>query len=59
MITIGRELSRKGGTMSNVIGYYGDDELNCISCATEGEEATEESVPNGFTCATCGVVVNA
>ena len=45
--------------MSNVIGYYGDDELNCISCAIEGEEATEEAVPNGFTCATCGVVVNA
>lgn len=41
----------------DVIGYY-TDELNCVSCATEGEPATSEALPDGFTCATCEVVVN-
>lgn len=40
----------------NVIGYY-TDELDCVSCATEGEPATSEAIPDGFTCATCGVVI--
>jgi hypothetical protein len=48
-----RELS------ADVIGYYTDSELDCVSCANEGEPATSEAVPNGFTCNTCGVVVNA
>lgn len=41
-----------------VIGFYSDDSLNCISCAGEGEPATIEAVPDGFTCSICGVVVN-
>lgn len=44
--------------MSDVIGYYCEDRLVCVSCATTGEEATAEAVPNGFTCDECLVVVN-
>ena len=45
--------------MSKVIGYYSDSSLDCVECVEEGEPATEEALPDGFTCDNCGVVVNA
>ena len=42
-----------------VIGYYSDYSLECVACVSEGEPATAEALPDGFTCDSCGVVVNA
>lgn len=42
-----------------IIGYYSDTDLSCLNCETQGEEATVEALPEGFTCANCGEVVNA
>ena len=44
--------------MRKVIGYYLDGSLECVECVSEGEPATVEALPDGFTCNTCGVVVN-
>jgi hypothetical protein len=42
-----------------IIGYYSETDLSCLKCVAEGEEATAEALPDGFTCASCGEVVNA
>ena len=48
--------------MKDILGYYYTDRLICIGCAfneqTLGEEATADAIPNGFTCADCGITVN-
>ena len=59
MNTIKRGLSERGGIVSEVIGYYSDYSLECVACLSQGEPATAEALPDGFTCDSCGVVVNA
>lgn len=46
--------------MPKVIGYYQEGRVICPPCANEqGEEATKEALPEGFTCDECWEVVNA
>lgn len=41
------------------VGVYQDDRLVCLPCSGgEGERASAEALPDGFTCDECGVVVN-
>lgn len=43
--------------MSEVIGMYQDDRLVCLPCSEgEGEQASAEALPDGFTCDECGEV---
>lgn len=43
-----------------IIGVYLDDSLICVPCSTtgEGERATAQALPDGFTCDNCLEVVN-
>jgi len=45
----------------DIIGVYLDDSLVCVPCSAtgEGERVTAQALPNGFTCDSCWVVVNA
>ncbi len=44
----------------DIIGVYLDDSLICVPCSTtgEGERATAQALPDGFTCDNCLEVVN-
>jgi hypothetical protein len=44
----------------NAIGVYLDESLICVPCSTtgEGERATAQALPDGFTCDNCLEVVN-
>ena len=45
--------------MNEVIGMYQDDRLVCLPCSEgEGERASAEALPDGFTCDECGEAVN-
>lgn len=41
------------------VGVYQDDRLVCLPCSEgEGEKASAETLPDGFTCDECGEAVN-
>jgi hypothetical protein len=59
---LGNTMGEGGQEVSeDIIGVYLDDSLVCVSCSAtgEGERVTAQALPNGFTCDSCWVVVNA
>lgn len=46
--------------MFNSLGVVVDDAVLCQACGqfADGDEATREGYPDGFTCADCGVVIH-
>lgn len=53
------KVKRECECQEEIIGVYLDDSLICVPCSTtgEGEGATAQALPDGFTCNNCGTVI--